>query len=92
MDRSLNVASHNHFGKEDSARLAINACVFKTKTRDVSRRQDCDRRRVMKYHNHLKQGPNKTFLSFFWGGGWIGSRVVSVLDSGAVGPGFKSQS
>jgi len=24
--------------------------------------------------------------------GWIGSRVVSVLESGAVGPGFKSQS
>ena len=24
--------------------------------------------------------------------GWLGSRVVSVLDSGAVGPGFKSQS
>ena len=24
-------------------------------------------------------------------GGWLGSRVVSVLDSGAVGPGFKSQ-
>ena len=24
--------------------------------------------------------------------GWIGSRVVSVLDSGAEGPGFKSQS
>jgi len=23
---------------------------------------------------------------------WLGSRVVSVLDSGAVGPGFKSQS
>ena len=23
--------------------------------------------------------------------GWLGSRVVSVLDSGAVGPGFKSQ-
>jgi len=23
--------------------------------------------------------------------GWIGSRVVSVLDSGAEGPGFKSQ-
>jgi len=22
--------------------------------------------------------------------GWLGSRVVSVLDSGAVGPGFKS--
>ena len=24
--------------------------------------------------------------------GWLGSRVVSVLDSGAKGPGFKSQS
>jgi len=24
-------------------------------------------------------------------GGWLGSRVVSVLDSGAEGPGFKSQ-
>ena len=23
--------------------------------------------------------------------GWLGGRVVSVLDSGAVGPGFKSQ-
>jgi len=25
------------------------------------------------------------------GVGWLGSRVVSVLDSGIVGPGFKSQ-
>ena len=25
------------------------------------------------------------------GHGWLGSRVVSVLDSGAEGPGFKSQ-
>jgi len=24
--------------------------------------------------------------------GWLGSRVVSVLDTGAEGPGFKSQS
>ena len=23
--------------------------------------------------------------------GWLGSRVISVLDSGAEGPGFKSQ-
>ena len=23
--------------------------------------------------------------------GWLGSQVVSMLDSGAVGPGFKSQ-
>ena len=27
-----------------------------------------------------------------YGGGWLASRVVSVLDSGAVGLGFKSQS
>ena len=26
-----------------------------------------------------------------WVAGWLGSRVVSVLDSGAEGPGFKSQ-
>ena len=24
-------------------------------------------------------------------GGWLGSRVVSMMDSGAEGPGFKSQ-
>ena len=28
----------------------------------------------------------------FFDFGWLGSRVVSVLDSGAEGPGFKSQS
>ena len=27
-----------------------------------------------------------------WQVGWLSSRVVSVLDSGAEGPGFKSQS
>jgi len=27
-----------------------------------------------------------------WGAGWLGSRVASVLDSGAERPGFKSQS
>ena len=31
-----------------------------------------------KYRNHI-------------GHGWLGSRVVGVLDSGAEGPGFKSQ-
>ena len=31
------------------------------------------------------------FLALLGGGGWLGSRVVSVLDSGAEGPGFKSQ-
>jgi len=29
---------------------------------------------------------------FSWSLGWLGSRVVSVLDSGTEGPGFKSQS
>ena len=29
---------------------------------------------------------------FIYCEGWLGSRVVSVLDSGAEGPGFKSQS
>jgi len=32
------------------------------------------------------------FLLRFFPAGWLGSRVVSVLDSGAEGPGFKSQS
>ena len=31
------------------------------------------------------------FVSQYVKGGWLGSRVVSVLDSGAEGPGFKSQ-
>jgi len=33
-----------------------------------------------------------TALVFFPVPGWLGSRVVSVLDSCAEGPGFKSQS
>ena len=32
------------------------------------------------------------FIHFTLYRGWLSSRVVSVLDSGAVGPGFKSQS
>ena len=31
------------------------------------------------------------FLLSLYDAGWFGSRVVSVLDSGAEGPGFKSQ-
>jgi len=31
------------------------------------------------------------FYIYFVNLGWLGSRVVSVLDSGAEGPGFKSQ-
>jgi len=34
----------------------------------------------------------KIFLCIACASGWFGSRVVSVLDSGAEGPGFKSQS
>ena len=30
-------------------------------------------------------------LLLYMGLVWLGSRVISVLDSGAVGPGFKSQ-
>jgi len=33
----------------------------------------------------------KTLSSPYYFTGWLGSRVVSVLDSGAEGPGFKSQ-
>jgi len=33
-----------------------------------------------------------TFIHLLYTVGWLGSRVVSVLDSGAEGPGFKSQS
>ena len=32
------------------------------------------------------------FMIVYIDDGWLGSRVVSVLDSGAEGPGFKSQS
>ena len=53
--------------------------------------------RVPVYRQLLRQPraaglPSSRFrllLSVF---GWLGSQVVSVLDSGAVGPGFKSQS
>jgi len=57
-------------------------------------------------HTHPFNGPfsgtaqvsryqkGKTNLDFTGTGspGWLGSRVVSVLDSGSEGPGFKSQS
>jgi len=33
-----------------------------------------------------------TFYAQLFLNRWLGSRVVSVLDSGAEGPGFKSQS
>jgi len=37
--------------------------------------------------------PDIAYLSLLWEARYsVGSRVVSVLDSGAEGPGFKSQS
>jgi len=39
----------------------------------------------------LLQSHGKAFLLFLFMCGWLCSRVVSVLDSGAEGPGFKSQ-
>ena len=43
----------------------------------------------------LNPDPNapesSTLTSFLCSSWWLGSRVVSVLDSGAEGPGFKSQ-
>ena len=39
-------------------------------------------------HRHLRISLNDVL----WDRGWLGSRVVSVLDSGAKGRGFKSQS
>jgi len=34
----------------------------------------------------------RIILRYLLGLGWLGSRVVSVLDSGTEGPGFRSQS
>ena len=38
---------------------------------------------------NMQRTCTKIIIMFY---GWFGSRVVSVLDSGAEGPGFKSQS
>jgi len=45
---------------------------------------------------HVPQSMEKIFsksdvFSFHYSVGWLDSRVVSELDSGAEGPGFKSQ-
>ena len=44
------------------------------------------------FHDTLTQQFVAYFVSSRPIHGWLGSRVVSVLDSGAEGPGFKSQS
>ena len=46
-------------------------------------------------HRFAKYSPILNFFSLLAvdiPDGWLGSRVVSLLDSGAEGPGFKSQS
>ena len=43
-----------------------------------------------KYQYAYNRGMDKYIMLLFRG--WLGSRVVSVLDSGEEGPGFKSQS
>ena len=45
-------------------------------------------------HAQMDEQPEnkKIKYSFIHTTGWLGSRMVSVLDSGAEGPGFKSQS
>jgi len=40
---------------------------------------------------HLIGVSSMQFKHYYTCNGWLGSRAVSVLDSGAVGPGFKSQ-
>jgi len=42
-------------------------------------------------HRWVRVKPAHYFCDYILDG-WLGSRVVSVLDSGAEGPGFKSQS
>ena len=42
-----------------------------------------------KPHNFVKS--SQRVILYYSNRGWLGSRVVSVLDSGAEGPGFKSQ-
>ena len=44
------------------------------------------------HHVHTVQQTTAPFVVSTHRPGWLGSRVVSVLDSGAEGPGFKSQS
>ena len=63
---------------------------------------DISARILLRFNQHVRSStltylrsalfiPDVVFC-FFFGGGWLDSRVVSVLDSGAEGPGFKSQS
>ena len=49
--------------------------------------------RARRAHPFLSLSVRLSFVCFskYYYYGWIGSRVVSVLDSGAEGPGFKSQ-
>ena len=75
--------------------ITENERIKTTQLADIS----SDRRRIMYSSHQVAQyrrlrsilWPVNNLLSrlYWW---WLGSRVVSVLDSGAEGPGFKSQS
>jgi len=49
------------------------------------------RRPIRAYVSHTDSAISSERLTTAHGRGWLGSRVVSVMDSGAVRPGFKSQ-
>ena len=51
--------------------------------RDASSEGGCSKTSAYTLHRPIWPVPGYVNL------GWLGSRVVSVLDSGAVGPGFK---
>jgi len=62
---------------------------------DAQAQVQCDRDR--RYNGRRSDAKNVSKMACFGkphsvSCGWLGSRVISVLDSGAEGPGFKSQS
>ena len=54
---------------------------------------DLSRANTTEQAGHKPRKPRilREFFLLIYGPGWLGSRVVSMLNSGAVGPGFKSQ-
>ena len=70
-----------------SSSAAINDNLLNSQRQ--SRRDGSDYNFCLSIDQSVKQKILK--VSIVCGLGWLGSRVVSVLDSGAEGPGFKSQ-
>jgi len=67
------------------------SCSFR-----FSAQWNCDQNVSQQFINQSRSAISSLVLTCFVivqvNVGWLGSRVVSMLDSGAVGPGFKSQS